>query len=419
MRRLALGLAACVACGSSNDTRAHRTGSAAPVELVPEPVYADGGKAETPAGEESEPNDTADTATPLALGATMRGKVEPPDTDVDRFRIDVTQAGALMVSLSSADAGLVLDVEDAAGNLLAHSDRGGRATERIPNLGVTPGRYTAVVRATRPKPNPKKKGPEPPAPVYEITAQVAPVAAGSEREPNNDRGTANDILVGDHMSGYVGWDKDADVWKLSVEALSGKTPLEIDVGKVDGVALEVKVSDALGNPIATRQAPRNAPAAIHDLLPVVPAGGAPYEYITVSGDRSNPEAPYDLVVSTGQLNADMEVEPDDTPEHPFEIAPERAQVHGTWTPGDVDCYLVATGPVPHNVDVVLDAPKQLELTVEILADGKPLGKPGTRATAKVPGNARTIIRVKGGSLASGSYDLHIKDLGLPDVDKQP
>ena len=41
-----------------------------------------------------------------------------------------------------------------------------------------------------------------------------------------------------------------------------------------------------------------------------------------------------------------------------------------------------------------------------------------RVHAQGPGERdRTIIRVKGGSLASGTYDLHIKDLGLPDVDK--
>ena len=97
------------------DTRAHRTGSAAPVELVPEPVYIDGGKAEPASGDEIEPNDGVDTATPLALGGTVRGRIEP-DGDVDHYRIDVTSAGALAVMVSAVDGvDLTLEIEDASG----------------------------------------------------------------------------------------------------------------------------------------------------------------------------------------------------------------------------------------------------------------------------------------------------------------
>jgi len=102
----------------------------------------------------------------LALGATVHGKIDP-DSDVDRFRIDVTAAGALSVMVSPLDTlDAMLEIEDASGNVVARSDRGGaRVREGVPNLGVTPGRYIAVVQAKQPRKKPPKKGaPEPARP---------------------------------------------------------------------------------------------------------------------------------------------------------------------------------------------------------------------------------------------------------------
>ena len=95
--------------------------------------------------DEVEPNDGNEVATVLPLGATIHGKIDP-DTDVDRYRIDVTQAGALSVMVDGHDAlDPVLEIEDASGTVIARSDRSGaRIREGVPNLGVTPERYTAV-----------------------------------------------------------------------------------------------------------------------------------------------------------------------------------------------------------------------------------------------------------------------------------
>jgi hypothetical protein len=187
---LLLGIAACRGGGKQ-----HREGSAAPVEVVNQPI--DGRGAAGPTGDEIEPNDGVDNATPLALGATMRGRIDP-DSDVDHYRIDVGQAGALAVMLSGVEGvDLVLEIEDSSGNVIAKSDRGAaRIKEGVPNLGVTPGRYTAVVRK-KVKPPPKgarpPKNPEPSgaAPVW-ISAAAAPFGPNAEREPDDDRGTAND-----------------------------------------------------------------------------------------------------------------------------------------------------------------------------------------------------------------------------------
>ena len=95
--------------------------------------------------DEVEPNDGDEVATVLRARRHVHGKIDP-DTDVDRYRIDVTQAGALSVMVDGHDAlDPVLEIEDASGTVIARSDRGGaRIREGVPNLGVTPGRYTAV-----------------------------------------------------------------------------------------------------------------------------------------------------------------------------------------------------------------------------------------------------------------------------------
>jgi len=162
VRRFALLVILAAGCHGGG-SKSHRTGSGAPVELVTEVRPPDAGHAGST--DEVEPNDADEVATPLPLGGTLRGKIEP-ETDVDHVRLDVDKAGILQVILSGVEGqDLVLEVEDAGGTVIARSDRGGvRVKEGIPNLGVTAGRYTLVVRQA-PKKKVVKRGraPEPPS----------------------------------------------------------------------------------------------------------------------------------------------------------------------------------------------------------------------------------------------------------------
>jgi hypothetical protein len=406
--------------------KAHRTGSGAPVELVTEVKPPDAGR--IGATDEIEPNDADEVATPLPLGGTLRGKIEP-ETDVDHIRLDIDKPGVLAVMLSGVDSqDLVLEVEDSGGTVVARSDRGGaRTKEGIPNLGVTAGRYTLVVRQA-PKKKVVKRGraqepPPPPPPVYELTAQLVTPPKGQETEPDDDRGTANDLIVADTVTGFIGWNGDADVWKLSVEALSEKNAIDVDVTAIEGVALELEVADALGQPLVTRKGVRGAPLAIRGLLPVVPQGGAPYHYITVRGAPSNPETAYNLQVTAHVVGTDAEIEPDDSPEKPYAIPADRTIVHGTWTPGDVDCYALAVGDQPRTTEVTVDPAGDLALTVDVLVDGKPAldakGKPvppskgGTGVTQKlavqIPPGGHAVVRVRGDGATEGAYDVTVAD----------
>jgi hypothetical protein len=429
VRRFALLVFLAAGCHGGG-SKSHRTGSGAPVELVTEVRLPDAGHAGST--DEIEPNDADEVATPLPLGGTLRGKIEP-ETDVDHVRLDVDKAGILQVMLSGVEGqDLVLEIEDGGGTVIARSDRGGvRIKEGIPNLGVTPGRYTVVVRAApKKKPSrPAKKGraPEPEAPpaaVYELTAQIIPPAKALELEPDDDRGTANDLIVGDAVTGFIGWNGDADEWKLSVETLSEKNAIDVEVSAVEGVALEVEVADALGQPLVTRKGAKGGPLAVRDVVPVVPPGGAPYYYITVRGAPSNPETTYQLTVKAHVIGTDAEIEPDDTLEKPYAIPADRTLVHGTWSPGDVDCYALGVTQELRTVEVTIDPKGDLDVSAELLVDGKPAldakGKPvppanhagkggAEKVSAQVPPGAHAIVRIRGEGSAEGAYDVTVAD----------
>jgi len=426
MRLVAL-LAALMALAACGKNRQQRTNDAAAVEVVTTPLIADAGSGATT--DEVEPNDGDDVATPLALDAPVRGKIEP-DTDVDHFRIDLVEGGALSLDLTAIDGvDLVLELEDAGGTLLARSDRGAaRTREGVPNAPVLPGRYIAIVKSKKivvpAKKGRKKKGaavdagvPATPAPIYEITAKLVPHVANAEREPDDDRGTAIDLIVGDTVTGYVGWTGDADVWKLSVEMLSAKNAIDVDVSAVEGVALSVEIADGMGQPLAIRKGPRGGPLALRGLVPVVHEGASPYHYLTVRGDRSNPETAYQLRVTAKVPGPDAELEPNDAIDKAMAVPADRTVVHATWTPGDVDCFVLAADPAARTIDVTIDTPSESDLSVELLVDGKVIAKaehPGKgaaeRVTGAVPAGAMPVIRVRGTDASGeGAYDVQIAE----------
>lgn len=443
---IVVALVAPLASGCGNKNRQKRAGDAAPVEVVQQPVLSDAGAGGGASGDEVEPNDGEDVATPLAIGATLRGRIEP-ETDADFYRLDVKDGGALSVEVTAVD-GMDLTVEllDGGGSALARSDRGGvHVREGVPNLGVTPGGYTVVVRAkklppVRPVPVPKKgrapkKGPPgaPGAPaavvidpaagapsaaaVYEITAKVAAPPANAEREPDDDRGTANDLIVGDTVTGFVGWTGDADVWKLSVEALSAKNVVDVEVSAVEGVALTLEVADGVGHVLLARKAPKGIPLVVRGLVPVVPAGSAPYHYLIVKGDRSNHETAYQLRVSEKVPGPDAEIEPDDAPDRAMPFSLERKVVHGTWSPGDLDFYALPVEQAARTVEITIDPPAEADLSAEVLIEGKVVAKgehlgkgAQEKFTAAIPAGATALLKIRGTDASSeGTYDVTLQD----------
>lgn len=403
-------LAALVVGGACRKDRQRRAADAgAAVEVVAKPLVDDAGASS--AIEEIEPNDGDDVATALAPGATVRGRIEP-DADVDRYRVEVAEAGAMVVELTGIDGvDLALELADGAGAVIGRSDRAGaRVREGLPNVGVAPGRYVLTVRGKKiaaGKKGKRAKAPvdagvaTQPAPVYELTARIQPIGQGAEREPNDDRGTAAELIVGDTVTGYVGWAGDADVWKLSVETLSDKNALDVQISAVEGVGLELEITDGIGTVLATRKAPRGQALLVQNMLPVVAEGAPPFYYLTVSGDRSNPETSYTLHATAQVLGPDPELEPNDNADKPQMIAADRTVVHASWTPGDVDCFTLAPAEAERTVEFSIDTPADIDLAAEILVDGTSVakadkGKKGVleKISAPVPAGAKVVLRVR-------------------------
>jgi hypothetical protein len=411
---LVIALGASVVACRGGGTKTKRTGSAAPVEVINEPQLTDAGRGPGPNADEIEPNDGDEVATPMSIGGTARGKIEP-ETDVDYYRLAVDKPGVLAVMLSGVEGtDLLVELADSSGVVVAKSDRGAaRIKEGLPNVGITAGRYTLIVKQVKKKAakpaKPKKGAPPPPAeppppaavPVYELSAQLIDPAKGSEREPDDDRGTANDLIVADNVTGYVGWTGDRDVWKLSVETLSERNLLDVHVSAIEGSALELEISDGLGQTLATRRAPKGAPLVMRGIMPIVPQGAPPFHYLTVRADKSNPETAYTLHATARVAGTDEEVEPNDLVDKPYVMPTDRTVVHATWSPGDIDCFALAPAGTARQLDVSVDTPAEINLDVELLAEGKTIaiankGGKGVveKLTAVAPANARPVIRVR-------------------------
>jgi hypothetical protein len=424
---IALG-ASLGACRGGN-TKTKRTGSAAPVEVINQPQLADAGRGPGPNADEIEPNDGDEVATPMSIGGTARGKIEP-DTDADYYHLTLDKPGVLAVTLSAVE-GMDLSVElaDASGVTLAKSDRGAaRSKEGLPNVGVTAGRYTLVVKQVKKKaakPAKGKKGAPPPpepaapvvVPVYELSAQLIDAGKGSEREPDDDRGTANDLIPADNATGYIGWVGDRDVWKLSVETLSDRNLLDVHVSAIEGIALELEISDGLGQPLATRKAPKGAPLVMRGLMPIVPPNAPPFHYLTLRADKSNPETAYTLHATARNAGTDEEVEPNDLVDKPYLMPTDRTVVHATWSPGDIDCFALPPAGTARQIDVAVDTPAEINLDAELLVDGKSvaIANKGGKGVAEklvaiVPPNARPVVKVRNpdaNANADVKYDVKI------------
>jgi len=428
--RILVGGLLLTAChGSGDKPRPSRGSGVAPVEVVNQPQFPDaGGRANGAMGDEIEPNDGDDVATPFPLESTMRGTIEP-ETDVDHYQLEIDKPGALSLMINAVEADLVVELEDSNGAMVARSARGGaRIKEGLPNFGVVPGRYTVVVKAAaKRKAKPAKKGaPSAPviAPVYELTAMLVAIPLNGEHEPDEDRGTANDLIVGDSGTGFIGWSGDVDVWKLSVETLAAKNSIELEVSAVEGVALELEVDDGIANPVIVRKAPRGAPLVVRGLVLVVPQGSPPFHYLTVKGNGSNPETAYTVKVTQQVPVPDGEVEPNDSVDKPFLVPNDRTVVHARWTPGDVDCFGLAAATAARTVNATINPPSDFDVAAELFVDGKSievsnkLKKGGEeKLTGTVASNAKAVICVKSAdpnATGEAAYDLEVQDTSTGD-----
>ena len=255
----------------------------------------------------------------------------------------------------------MLELADAAGAVDRAAPiaaaRGSRRASRT--SGVTPGRYTpscARRRSRRPAKKPKKpkkgaKAPPPdaaapagPAPVYELTAQLGPAGEHAEREPDDDRGTANDLIVGDNASPASSAGPATPTCGSSrSRRCRRRTRSTSRSSAVEGVALESRSPTASASRSSTRKAPRGAPLVVRGLVPGRAAGRAA---VPLPDDPRRSLEPRDRVpaarVSAKVAGPRRRARAERHARQAAMAMPaDRTVVHATWTPGDIDCFALA------------------------------------------------------------------------------
>ena len=430
--------------------------------------------------DEVEPNNEPPGQT-LALQQGVRGNLDG-ETDVDIYAITVAQPGVLDARVSGIEGvDLVLELRDPAGAVLARSDRGpATVIEGIPNARVSAGAYQLVVsefvkkrRKQRKKRRKKGAAEEPiegrtgPSPTYELSARwVAEPEKGHEIEPNEERELAAEIVVGDGGRGFLGWSKDVDMWRLSVDGFAAEYSLDLDLTPVPGVTPTLTIRDQDGEMVLERQGSKDLGLTVRNLVvarkDAPPASGEPrsgssggassgagggsaasgaddggegrFYYVELRARRSNPIDTYQLYVATRLLDVGDENEPNDQPATAVElVVPGSPGGAGTspgvvrgdppvdgvrnahLTIGDVDHFRLQAGDAPLLVAVTARPLGDADLELSVLVDDQVVamidgGKAGaSEALADVPVAAGKIavIKVAGkGSLGNDArYEL--------------
>ena len=434
----AILLAAVAAAAASGCSKRKRAKKLAPDEDVQPVVVVETAAETVRMVDESEPNDDIANAFSLELGAGMRGSLDG-ETDVDTVRIAVAEPGLLTVRLGGIeDVDLMLDLLDAEGTVLARSDRGPAQTiEGIAGFPVEQGDYYLAVSEFISKRKARRRekgepGREGPSPVYDLTASLAEEPAKDhEREPNDGVEGAIELLISDEGLGYIGWARDTDLWKLSVEGFSEQYSLDLDLDGVPGVTLTLEILDSNGTRVLRRAGEEDESLWVRNLVPAAPAApaapGAPagaqagesHYYAKITARRSNPVDTYRIRVATRLLELDEEIEPNDQPEQATPLRAEgeedEGKRRGFLTGGDTDYYRLEAGAEPVLLSVEVAPGGDVDPTLTVTSDAGTLamangGKRGARehlSAVRIPAGQAATVEVSGpGGVGTGAaYEL--------------
>jgi hypothetical protein len=244
-----------------------------------------------PNTEEKEPNNSLETATLIASGASVRGKIgtriDDTQSDRDYYRVRAPAPGPakLAVELSAIKRmDLALAVYDVSGKLLGAADNAPRGEpELIPNLGVqTDEVYVAVMESKYVTDGPTEN----PTDEYRIRVAFEPRADGEEVEPNDVDTDATPLPPEQPVRGWLGRHRDVDRFRFGGNA--GKW--EIELLGAEGVPLAIRVGD--GEPRAERKLQVNL---IRGVVIVVERRD-PEEHVGVRPIAPGVEAAYTLTV---------------------------------------------------------------------------------------------------------------------------
>jgi hypothetical protein len=202
---------------------------------------------------EQEPNDDPARATDIASGGTRTGYLSPPG-DVDWYRIRAEQPMILHVEVSALErADLELSVLAAGAKpgdkpqLLARANEGGvREGEVLPNVRVPAGEsFIKVEAAARELDGKWVRDAEDRDHSYRLSAQLLPDDGSTDREPNNDVQTAQEVVLPASIRGWIWPRRDVDMFRFHVAA--GAPPVTVRVSPVRGVDLQLRLLELRGS----------------------------------------------------------------------------------------------------------------------------------------------------------------------------
>ena len=176
--------------------------------------------------------DTPSTATPISLGSTIAGRIDPGD-DVDVFKIDLSQASGItdVWAYTSGELDTVGGLYDSDGNLLIFGDDtflGDNIRNFSLRRTVAPGIYYIVIVSFRPKTG-----------GYVLHTEAV-------TEPGSTLGTANRLEPDSYTAGTISAADDVDYFRLD---FTQSTHLIVDAVSPNYVALDAQLLDASGTEI--------------------------------------------------------------------------------------------------------------------------------------------------------------------------
>jgi hypothetical protein len=385
-----LGVAGVSACNRGKTVHLGRPdGASAVVVVEPDAAPARDAGAVVPVVEEREPDDTRATAQPLTPGQAMRGYMHAATSrrgDVDYYHLTIppradggtglppasvptapgTQPASAPQGRTPVDRSLValkltgvpgldlrLEVLDERGELLlgVNDSRAGGG-EAIPNLGLTPGSYYVRIRQAGRRPTAD------PAHPYLLTVTAAPLAPGEEVEPNNKLTWATELLPGVEVTGFLGWRRDEDWFRVPLDAVPAGATLRADLQGVPGVVAHLSVRDSIGTVLAEARGGRGDRVA---LRAVVLKPGEPACYVVVRADSGHSaEIRYALRAAIDLPGEPTEKEPNDDRAHATPLDGAGGALAGyIAAPGDADWYRL-TSATPALARIEVSGPERVD-----------------------------------------------------------
>jgi hypothetical protein len=302
---------------------------------------------------------------------------------------------ALVVVKLSGVAGLdlALDVLDDRGETLCSVNDGrAGAGETIPNLGLQPGTYYVRVR------QPGKTVGADEANAYVLGVTTSPLGPGEEVEPNDKAAWATELLPGTDVTGYHGWRRDEDWYRVPLAAAPEGATLRVDLQGVSTVNASVGIYDSIKTKLIEAKGGRGDRVA---LRAVGVKKGEPFAYVVVRADVGKSlDERYSLRVSLDLPGEPTEIEPNDGWGQATPLDGAQGAVAGyIASGGDVDWYRL-TAAAPSIARVEVSCPERVDLKLAVHdAAGRELwkvdeaGRREPETLVDVPVRGTVLLRV--------------------------